>query len=225
MKEIRRKFTYANVMSSLAVFMVLGGATAVAATHLGRNSVGTAQLKANAVTARKIADGAVTGGVIRDGSVTGSDIAPGSVTGSDIKLDTLPAVPEAQSVAGQTSFSVYVPTGSEKQAAAFGPFSLLGVCNANGPRAELDITGTRSAEAVRSGTVPPIALEVGPVHSILTSALGSTPPAIQVEGAEWIVRDPTDQLAFSISHVALGVGLSGHSGECFFSGSVETLGT
>ncbi len=50
MKQIRKRLTYANVMSSIAVFLVLGGATAFAAGKLGKNRVGTKQLKNNAVT-------------------------------------------------------------------------------------------------------------------------------------------------------------------------------
>ena len=33
MKQIRKRLTYANVMSSIAVFLVLGGATAFAANE------------------------------------------------------------------------------------------------------------------------------------------------------------------------------------------------
>ena len=40
MKSVRKRLTYANVMSSLAVFLVLGGATAFAAGQLGKNTVG-----------------------------------------------------------------------------------------------------------------------------------------------------------------------------------------
>ena len=54
MKQIRRRLTYANVMSSIAVFLILGGATALAATELANNSVGTKQLKNNAVTSAKV---------------------------------------------------------------------------------------------------------------------------------------------------------------------------
>ena len=50
MKQIRQRLTYANVMSSIAVFFVLGGATAFAADQLGKNSVGSKQIKKNAVT-------------------------------------------------------------------------------------------------------------------------------------------------------------------------------
>jgi len=40
LKQIHKRLTYANVMSSIAVFLVLGGGAAVAA-GLGKNSVGT----------------------------------------------------------------------------------------------------------------------------------------------------------------------------------------
>jgi hypothetical protein len=49
MKHVRTRLTYANVMSSIAVFLILGGATAFAAVRIGANN-----LKANAVTAAKI---------------------------------------------------------------------------------------------------------------------------------------------------------------------------
>ena len=63
-EKIRKSLTYANVMSSLAVFLVLGGASAVAATQLGKNSVGNKQLKNNAVTTAKIKNGTITQGKI-----------------------------------------------------------------------------------------------------------------------------------------------------------------
>jgi hypothetical protein len=48
-KHIRKRLTYANVMSSIAVFLILGGATAFAAKKIGSN-----QLKSNSVTTAKI---------------------------------------------------------------------------------------------------------------------------------------------------------------------------
>ena len=54
MKSIRRHLTYANVMSTIAVFLLLGGGAAIAAGKLGKNSVGTKQLKKNAVTAEEV---------------------------------------------------------------------------------------------------------------------------------------------------------------------------
>jgi hypothetical protein len=54
MKPLRRRLTYANVMSSIAVFLVLAGGTAFAASQLGKESVGTKQLKKEAVSLAKI---------------------------------------------------------------------------------------------------------------------------------------------------------------------------
>ncbi len=79
MKQIRSRLTYANVMSSIAVFLVLGGA-AFAASQLPRNSVGTKQLKRNAVTTAKIKKSAVNGSKIADGSITGVDINAGKTS-------------------------------------------------------------------------------------------------------------------------------------------------
>jgi hypothetical protein len=77
-KQIRARLTYANVMSSIAVFLVLGGATALAA-GLAKNSVGTKQLKKNAVTTAKIKNGAVTTAKIGNGAVTGAKVDLGSL--------------------------------------------------------------------------------------------------------------------------------------------------
>ncbi|HJZ35335.1 MAG TPA: hypothetical protein VJ204_03600 [Solirubrobacterales bacterium] len=59
MKKIRANLTYANVMSTIAVLLVLGGGTALAATVvLPKNSVGAKQLKKGAVTPAKLAPAA-----------------------------------------------------------------------------------------------------------------------------------------------------------------------
>src|SRR6476469_3878201 len=55
---MRVRLTYANVISSLALFAALGGG-AYAAISLPANSVGTKQLRARAVTPRKIAPSTV----------------------------------------------------------------------------------------------------------------------------------------------------------------------
>jgi len=93
-KKIHKRLTYANVMSSIAVFLVLGGATALAA-GLAKNSVGSKQLKKNAVTAAKIKKNAVTGAKIAGSAVDGSKVKDGSLTGADINLGSLGTVPSA----------------------------------------------------------------------------------------------------------------------------------
>jgi hypothetical protein len=55
LKRLRPHLSYANVLSTIAVFVALGGG-AYAATQLPANSVGTTQLKNGAATSRKIKD-------------------------------------------------------------------------------------------------------------------------------------------------------------------------
>ena len=90
MKQVRKRLTYANVMSTIGIFLVLGGATAFAASQLRKNSVGSKQLKKNSVTAAKIKKNAVTKAKIKNGAVDGAKIIDGSVTGSDINLTSTP---------------------------------------------------------------------------------------------------------------------------------------
>ena len=56
MRGLAAKLTYANVMSTLAVFVVMGGG-AYAASTIANNSVGASQLKANAVNSSKVKNG------------------------------------------------------------------------------------------------------------------------------------------------------------------------
>jgi Collagen triple helix repeat (20 copies) len=54
MNRLRGKLTYANVISTFCLFLLLGGGTAFAAGRLAKNSVGTKQLKKGAVTPAKL---------------------------------------------------------------------------------------------------------------------------------------------------------------------------
>jgi hypothetical protein len=87
---VRPRLTYANVMTTIAIFLALGGATAFAANQLAKKSVGTKQLKANAVTAAKIKKNAVTKAKIKNGAVDGSTVLDGSVTGTNINGPSTP---------------------------------------------------------------------------------------------------------------------------------------
>ncbi|HVW46401.1 MAG TPA: hypothetical protein VHA76_05060 [Solirubrobacterales bacterium] len=81
----RRHLTYANVVSTLCLFLALGGGGAFAATKLAKSSVGTEQLKGEAVTKGKLAPD----------SVNGKKVVDNSLTGSDIQASTLGKVPSA----------------------------------------------------------------------------------------------------------------------------------
>jgi hypothetical protein len=67
--KMKPKLTYANVTSTLALFVALTGATAYAATKLPDRSVGEFQLRPGAVTAEKIRKAAVTAPKIKEGAI------------------------------------------------------------------------------------------------------------------------------------------------------------
>jgi Collagen triple helix repeat (20 copies) len=58
MKRLRGKFTYANVISTICLFLLLGGGAAFAATQLPKNSVGSKQIVKGAVTPAKLSTAA-----------------------------------------------------------------------------------------------------------------------------------------------------------------------
>jgi hypothetical protein len=82
---MRPRLTYSNVVSTLCLFLLLGGGAAYAASHLGKNSVGSKQLKKNAVTTAKI----------KKEAITAAKVKKGALTGSQIKASTLGTVPTA----------------------------------------------------------------------------------------------------------------------------------
>ena len=84
-KTLRERLTYANVMATIAVFIVLGGVS-YAATQLPKNSVGSKQLKKNSVTEAKI----------KKQTITAAKIKNGTLTGTQINLTKLGTVPSAQ---------------------------------------------------------------------------------------------------------------------------------
>jgi hypothetical protein len=86
---MRLRLTYANVMSTIAVCLVLCGGAAYAASQVGRNTVGRKQLKKSAVTTAKLKNEAVTAAKVRKGTLTGAQI----------NVSTLGEVPAASKAA------------------------------------------------------------------------------------------------------------------------------
>src|SRR3954451_12012039 len=69
-----RRFTYGNVMATVAVFIALGG-TSYALT-LPRNSVGSRELKSRSVGASELKTGAVTSRDVKNHGMRLADISP-----------------------------------------------------------------------------------------------------------------------------------------------------
>jgi hypothetical protein len=58
-RRIGSKLTYANVISTLCLFLVLGGGAAFAASKLPKNSVGSKQIRKGAISPSKLSPAAV----------------------------------------------------------------------------------------------------------------------------------------------------------------------
>ena len=122
MKQLRQRLTYANVMSTLAVFLVIGGGAAFAATQLPKNSVGSKQIKKNAVNSAKVKDH--------------------SLRASDFKEGQLPAGPKGEKGA----------TGSKGETGAAGSAVAYAKVNANGTVDASLSKNITSANVSHSGT-------------------------------------------------------------------------
>jgi hypothetical protein len=121
-KQIRKRLTYANVMSSIAVFFVLGGGAAYAAKKIGSN-----QLKPNSVTTAKIKKEAVTTAKIKKDAVTGAKV-------KESTLGTVPSATNAGAVNGQTATKVFAKLNigqSNVQIASIAGFTITATCNGN----------------------------------------------------------------------------------------------
>src|SRR4051812_31791063 len=75
--RLRARMTFANIVSSMALFIALGGGAY--ALSIPTNSVGTKQLKKNAVTGPKIKKGAVTSVKVKNHSLARADFKAGQV--------------------------------------------------------------------------------------------------------------------------------------------------
>jgi hypothetical protein len=87
MKAVLKRLSYANVMSTVAVFMVLGGGAYAAAT------VGTGQIKNNSVRTQDV----------RNGNLRGRDLRRNTLGGRQVKESALGRVPNADNLDGRDS--------------------------------------------------------------------------------------------------------------------------
>lgn len=86
---MRPKLSYANVVSTIALFVAISGATAFAASRLAAKSVGELQLRPGAVTAEKIRKSAVTAPKIKEGAIKQGKLANSSITAAKMTLDSV----------------------------------------------------------------------------------------------------------------------------------------
>jgi hypothetical protein len=106
----RRHLSYANVMSTLAVvLMVAVGGTAAAGTvakTVAKNTVTSKSIKDNTVTTKDVKDASLAGADVADASLAGADVADNSLTGSDIDEYKLTLAPNSVGSANVTNGSL-----------------------------------------------------------------------------------------------------------------------
>jgi hypothetical protein len=124
-----KRINYANVMSTVAFVMAIGGGTAYASHLVVRSDdivngqVKTVDLGSGAVTSPKIRDGqvstldlapdAVTGAQVADGSLTGADVASGGLSGADIADGSIGGLDLATSSVSGTDVADSSITGAD----------------------------------------------------------------------------------------------------------------
>ena len=77
MQGMRRKLSFANVTSMMALMVALGGTSYAAG--LAKNSVGSTQIKSKAVKNSDLGDNAVTSKKVKNGSLLAADFALGQL--------------------------------------------------------------------------------------------------------------------------------------------------
>jgi hypothetical protein len=112
------KLTYANVTSTLALFLALGGvsyaALSVGSRQIRNNSVRTQDLRNNDVRSRDIRNNDVRSRDIRNRTIVNRDVLSNTLGGLQINEATLGRVPDAARLEGRnaSSFAVTCPTGT-----------------------------------------------------------------------------------------------------------------
>ena len=86
---MKPRLSYANVVSTLALFVAATGASAYAANQLADKSVGEPQLRPGAVSADKIRKNAVTAPKIKEGAIKQGKLANGSVTAAKLTSNSV----------------------------------------------------------------------------------------------------------------------------------------
>lgn len=219
MKPLRH-LTYANVVATLALMLAVGGASAFAATQLGKNSVGTKQLKNNAVTGAKVKNGSLSGADI-GGAVSRADSAASADRASSAASAQHAA--DADRLGGQPASS-FQPNGSVQRidldvsGCATGCLSTLIKANefvvnayctaefagevavyASGP------TGTTFSQLGRINPSGSFVQEEFGLSSTPVSVLGIGTPSQRYQG-QMILRSPAHTLTLSLAIFQNGAG-------------------
>jgi hypothetical protein len=185
MKKLKPRLSYANVTSTLALLIALGGTSAYAASKLPDRSVGEFQLRPGAVTAEKIRKNAVTAPKIKPEAIKQGKIANGSITAQKMTLSSVSSsslqnssitneklAPEAVTgdKALESTFS-QVPSAAKADTAAFAESANPSAFGAITPEAIVDQSLSKGIAGAKEGSLAGI---------YCIGAAGFTPRGAQV---------------------------------------------
>lgn len=145
---MRKHLNYANVMATVAVFMVLGGG-AYAAMKLPKNSVTSKQIRKGSVKKSDLAKNSVATKQLNKRAVTGGKVTKNTLTGKNIDEATLGSVPEADRVGGnqiqQINYSAGANTPTETLF-SIGGLKVTATCPAVAPPGGVVLTATTDTD-------------------------------------------------------------------------------
>jgi hypothetical protein len=104
------KGRYANVTSTMALVVALGG-TSYAAVTLPKNSVGSAQIKRNGVASSDIRGNAVTSAKVKNGSLLATDFKAGQIPAGKQGPAGAAGAAGGTGAAGSSIFDAAIPSG------------------------------------------------------------------------------------------------------------------
>jgi hypothetical protein len=144
---LRKRLTFANIMSVVAVFIALGGAS-YAAVNLPKNSVGTKQLKGKSVGTNKLNAGAVNSAKVLDRSLLAVDFKEGELLAGPTGPKGTDGQPGATGTDGQPGATgADGATGDHGRQGPQGPIGATGPLGAVGPTGTTGTTGTTGPAA------------------------------------------------------------------------------
>jgi len=145
--------SFANVISVIALFVALGGASYAAVT-LPKNSVGAKQIKKRAVRNKHINTNAVSASKIQRNSISSPKIADGSVFGNDLADNSVGSSELGDNSVGSGEMSDNSVGGSE---ITNGSVALTDLApEATGPRAFARVRADGTLETEGDAQAPPL---------------------------------------------------------------------
>jgi hypothetical protein len=162
-RRLRRRLTFANVCSSIALFVALGTGGAYAANTIGSDdiideSIQSVDIKngevkgpdllANAVVSSKIANGTVVNADLAAGAVNSASVLDESLTSSDLATDSVGASEVAANAVGTSEVAnKSLTTADIAGAAVNGAISLSGIANGRCTQVTFNVSGAQVGDS------------------------------------------------------------------------------